>query len=44
MSDRIMVLADGEVTGFVDRADFDEETIMHMQFGTMKDTTEAEAV
>ena len=44
MSDRIMVLADGEATGFVDRADFDEETIMHMQFGTMKDTTEAEAV
>ncbi|MGM9554095.1 MAG: sugar ABC transporter ATP-binding protein [Faecousia sp.] len=44
MSDRIMVVADGKVTGFVDRADFDEETIMHMQFGTMKDTTEAEAV
>ena len=44
MSDRIMVLADGEATGFVDRAEFDEETIMHMQFGTMKDTTEAEAV
>lgn len=32
MSDRIMVMAEGVVTGFVDRADFDEERILAMQF------------
>ena len=33
MSDRIMVLADGQIMGFVDRKDFDQETLMQMQFG-----------
>lgn len=33
MSDRIMVLADGEVMGFVDRREFDQERLMQMQFG-----------
>lgn len=33
MSDRIMVLTDGMVMGFVDRAHFDQETLMQMQFG-----------
>ena len=32
MADRIMVLADGRVTGFVDRKDFDQERILGMQF------------
>ncbi|MEG2382703.1 MAG: sugar ABC transporter ATP-binding protein [Oscillospiraceae bacterium] len=32
MSDRIVVLADGKVTGEVERADFDQERIMRMQF------------
>jgi len=32
MADRIMVLADGHVTGFVDRKDFDQERILGMQF------------
>ena len=32
MSDRIVVLADGKVTGEVERKDFDQERIMHMQF------------
>ncbi len=32
MADRIMVLAEGRVTGFVDRADFNQERILSMQF------------
>ncbi|MEA4894997.1 MAG: ATP-binding cassette domain-containing protein, partial [Oscillospiraceae bacterium] len=32
MSDRIVVLADGRVEGEVERKDFDQERIMHMQF------------
>lgn len=34
MSDRIMVLADGHVMGFVTREDYDQERLMQMQFGT----------
>ena len=33
MSDRIMVLSDGCVMGFVDRENFDQEKLMQMQFG-----------
>lgn len=32
LSDRIMVMAEGTVTGFVERADFSEERILAMQF------------
>ena len=32
MADRIMVLADGRVTGFVERGEFDQERILGMQF------------
>ena len=32
MADRIMVLADGRVSGFVERADFNQECILGMQF------------
>jgi ABC-type sugar transport system ATPase subunit len=33
MSDRIMVLSDGRIMGFVDRENFDQEKLMQMQFG-----------
>lgn len=33
MSDRIMVLYDGKMMGVVERADFDQEVLMKMQFG-----------
>lgn len=32
MSDRIVVLSDGKVSGEIERKDFDQERIMHMQF------------
>ncbi|MDD3109489.1 MAG: sugar ABC transporter ATP-binding protein [Eubacteriales bacterium] len=32
MADRIMVLADSRVTGFIDRKDFDQEKILGLQF------------
>lgn len=33
MSDRIMVLADGQMMGIVNRCDFNQEVLMQMQFG-----------
>jgi len=33
MADRIMVLADSKVTGFIERKDFDQEKILGLQFG-----------
>lgn len=41
MSDRIMVLADGQVMGILDREHFDQEKLMHMQFGTRQQTLKA---
>lgn len=40
MSDRIMVLADGKVMGIVDRENFDQDTLMQMQFGFAADKCE----
>ena len=33
MSDRIMVLSDGRVRGFIERKDFTQERVLGMQFG-----------
>lgn len=43
MSDRIMVIADGRVSGFIDRKDFDEEAVLHMQFATAQESMGSEA-
>lgn len=41
MSDRIMVLADGQVMGILDRKDFDQEKLMQMQFGARQTAANA---
>lgn len=41
MSDRILVLADGQVMGILDRENFDQEKLMQMQFGTRQTALDA---
>lgn len=41
MSDRILVLADGQVMGILDIENFDQEKLMQMQFGTRQTALDA---